>query len=111
MTANKNDYSLSFSSLESSSHLKMSNQVVRLRDYKELHNQPKNLLSSLTPSSQPTLSSYFMKKLFTENLVFEEIEQLQYCAAELQGQLKEIRTNFQLFPSEVFRSSVAPSLV
>ncbi len=101
MTTSTDKYSISSSSLESSEGLKMSNQVVRLRDLKSYCADPKSEASlvSTVEGGHGTLSVAFMKKLFAEHSVYDEAEQLQYCAAEVQGQMKELVQTLQQQPS------------
>ena len=91
MTTNTSKYSLASSSLDSSDGLKMSNQVIRLRDYKDPRNDLKGDLNQATVSGRLfTLTPNFVKKLFGEYEIYDEAEQVQYTAAEVQGVIGEL---------------------
>eukprot|EP01022_Parablepharisma_sp_SALTPOND_P025327 TRINITY_DN587_c8_g1_i1.p1 TRINITY_DN587_c8_g1~~TRINITY_DN587_c8_g1_i1.p1 ORF type:complete len:982 (+),score=125.04 TRINITY_DN587_c8_g1_i1:15279-18224(+) len=82
-------FSILTSSLESSSGLKMSNQVVRVHDIKNL--EPP--LPAFGLRSYSTLSPLFVKKLFCDHSLYDEAEGVQLSAAEVQGLLADILAN------------------
>ena len=83
--SNTSKYSISLSSLESSS-LKMSNQVVHVSQMKDL-DPP---LPAFGLKSTSTISPLFVKKLFSDNSLYDEAEQIQLSAAEIQSFLSDL---------------------
>lgn len=72
------------SEYSSSSGFRMSKQVVRLKDLKEKMFWQNDSKPSISQSNN------FILTVFSEFSIFDEIEQMQYYAAELQGQMKDI---------------------
>jgi len=85
--------SMSISSLESSSDLKLSNQVIHVQELKENTDPP---LPNFGLKTGTTLSPMFVKRLFSEHTLYDEAEQIQVSAAEICSSLFDIMQNESL---------------